>query len=257
MRGAPATVNIFGFRVKNTSLRGAAEAILDRSEKGLRENIFFVNAHCVNIAAKNPAYRKILSRADCVFADGVGIALASIVAGQALRDNINGTDLFPVLCDIAAQRKIPIALLGARPDIVQRCADRMTSRYPGLNIVCALDGYFGPEKDDEVIAKINASGAKVLLVARGVPIQETWIDQLGHRIEVPQVMAVGGLFDFYSGHVRRAPLVMRRLGLEWLVRLAQEPRRLFRRYVIGNPVFLYRTFRLRIQGRSNLRNRLS
>lgn len=256
MTMSPASIDIFGFRVNNISLREAAESILDRAASGTRENVYFVNAHCVNTAAKNLNYGKILSRADRIFADGVGLAIATRIAGVSLKDNINGTDLFPVLCEIAAEKQVPIAFLGASQRVVERCASRMETAYPGLNIVCALDGYFEDSDNDEVIDKINRSGAKLLLVAMGVPRQEIWIDKFGDRLNVPQVMAVGGLFDFYSGKVMRAPLFMRKAGLEWLVRLVQEPRRLFKRYVFGNPAFLFRTFRLRMQGRSFLRKKL-
>lgn len=253
----PATIEIFGFRVSNVTIGEAVDAILDQASRGIRENIYFVNAHCVNTAAEDPGYREVMSRADHVFADGVGLALAAKFAGESLRDNVNGTDLFPELCEKAAQNGTPIAFLGGRKDVVTRCARRMTSRYPGLQIVCALDGYFAREEEEAVIETINNSGAQILLVAKGMPRQEMWIDRVSDRLQIPQVMAVGGLFDFYSGRFIRAPHFLRKLGLEWLFRLAQEPRRLFKRYVIGNPVFLYRTLRLRLEGRSTIREKLT
>ena len=119
----------------------------------------------------------------------------------------------------------------------------MGSRYPGLRIVGARDGYFGPEEEEGVVEAINRSGARILLVAFGAPRQELWLQRWRDRLEPGVCMGVGGLFDFYSGRIPRAPAWMRELGLEWVFRLMQEPGRMWRRYVIGNPLFLSRVWR--------------
>jgi N-acetylglucosaminyldiphosphoundecaprenol N-acetyl-beta-D-mannosaminyltransferase len=116
----------------------------------------------------------------------------------------------------------------------------MLQRYPGLEIAGARDGYFRPEEEGAVIEAINGSGARILLVAFGAPRQELWIARWRDRLAPPVAMGVGGLFDFYSGRIPRAPVWMREIGLEWVFRLMQEPGRMWRRYVIGNPLFLYR-----------------
>jgi N-acetylglucosaminyldiphosphoundecaprenol N-acetyl-beta-D-mannosaminyltransferase len=162
--------------------------------------------------------------------------------GQGLRANVNGTDLFPHLCEAAARENLPIFLLGARPGIAQAAADAMVQRYPDLKVAGARDGYFGPDEDKTVVEAINASGAQILLAAFGAPRQELWIARWREHLTVAVAMGVGGLFDFYSGRIPRAPVWMREIGLEWVYRLLQEPGRMWRRYVIGNPIFLYRVW---------------
>jgi N-acetylglucosaminyldiphosphoundecaprenol N-acetyl-beta-D-mannosaminyltransferase len=146
------------------------------------------------------------------------------------------------LCESAARAGLPIYLLGARPGIARAAADAMVQRYPELVVAGARDGYFQSDEEPGVVDAINASGARILLVAFGAPRQELWIARWRDRLEVPVAMGVGGLFDFYSGRIARAPVWMREIGLEWVYRLMQEPGRMWRRYVIGNPLFLYRVW---------------
>ncbi len=200
----------------------------------------FVNPDCLNVAWKNGEYRNALLEADRVLPDGIGIHLGCRMLGQALQANVNGTDMFPLLCEAAAREQLPIYLLGARPDIAQAAAENMVQRYPQLKIVGARDGYFQPEEEEAVVDAINCSGARILLVAFGAPRQELWLRRWRDRLVPPVSMGVGGLFDFYSGRIARAPVWMREMGLEWVFRLMQEPGRMWRRYVIGNPLFLFR-----------------
>lgn len=251
----PDTVKVFGIQIDNCSIQEAAESVLNNAEQGIRESIYFLNAHCVNTAAQDASYLKALKNGR-VFGDGAGVTIAAKIAGFRLKENTNGTDLFPVLCELAAKRDLPIALIGGKRDIVTRCAENITKQFKGLTIACALHGFFDQDQESEIIQQINDSGAKIVLIGRGVPLQETWIHQVRDQLEAPQVMAVGGLFDFYSGHRKRAPLFLRKSGLEWLFRLSQEPTRLFSRYIVGNPLFLAKVVKLRLQGQSALRNQL-
>jgi N-acetylglucosaminyldiphosphoundecaprenol N-acetyl-beta-D-mannosaminyltransferase len=119
----------------------------------------------------------------------------------------------------------------------------VNERYPGVRLAGCRDGYFAPEENAAVVAAIRKARPDVLLVAFGAPRQELWLDQWSAELEVPVSFGVGGLFDFYSGRIRRAPLWMRETGLEWVYRLIQEPRRMWKRYLVGNVVFLYRVWR--------------
>lgn len=239
----PPLLNFFGISVVNTRMAEAVEWILEGAQQGHRRTLAFVNPDCLNIAWKDAVYRRVLLDADRVLPDGIGIHLGCRMLGTALRENVNGTDLFPRLCAAAASSGLALYLLGARPGIAAAAARNMQQRYPGLRIAGARDGYFTPEEEPEVIAGINASGAAILLVAFGVPRQELWIERWRSVLEPPICMGVGGLFDFYSGRIPRAPQWMREIGLEWVWRLLQEPRRMWRRYVIGNPLFLFRVWR--------------
>lgn len=233
---------LFGLKIENATIQEAADTLIAAARTGIRRRVYFVNAHCVNVAARDATYSRVLEEADLLYADGSGMAIAARLAGTPLRDNVNGTDLFPALCERAAAAGVPLALLGAKPGIAQRCAEKMQANYPGLSIVWHRDGFFAADEVQSLIASMNASGAKILLVARGVPLQETWIAKYAPHIDIPVVLGVGALFDFYSGAVPRSPAWMRKAGLEWAFRLALEPKRLFARYVLGNPIFLARLF---------------
>jgi N-acetylglucosaminyldiphosphoundecaprenol N-acetyl-beta-D-mannosaminyltransferase len=241
-----ASVDFLGLRFRDIALHEAASMLVRDAEHGVRRIVFFINAHCCNIAATDKNYADALRQADLLFADGFGVALAARMWGQRLRDNINGTDLFPLLCELAAARGVPIALLGAKPGVAEQCAARMSARYTGLRVVFTRDGYADAANPERTIASINRSGARILLVAKGVPLQELWITQHAEAINLPILMGVGALFDFYSGRIRRAPIALRRLKLEWLFRLSLEPRRLFTRYILGNPLFVYRALKMRL-----------
>jgi N-acetylglucosaminyldiphosphoundecaprenol N-acetyl-beta-D-mannosaminyltransferase len=239
----PAEVSIFGIPMINTSMDAAVEWILEVSEPGQSaRQVAFVNPDCLNIAWRNPGYKRVLCSADRVFPDGIGIRIGGRMLGWGLRDNVNGTDLFPLLCESATAAGRALYLLGARPGVAAGAAASMQQRFPRLRIAGCRDGYFSPDEEPDVVAEINASGAAILLVALGAPRQELWIAERLAGLQVPVAMGVGGLFDFYSGRIRRAPIWMREIGLEWVYRIMQEPGRMWRRYIIGNPVFLYRVW---------------
>lgn len=207
--------------------------------------VCFVNPSCLNTAVEDADYLAVLQDADLVLADGIGVRMAARLRGIALRDNVNGTDLFPRLCRRARRLDLPLFLLGARDGVAREAAQEMIRQVPGLRIAGTHHGYIAddPALEAGVIAEINASGARMLLVGMGAPHQERWLARHRHRLKVPVVIGVGGLFDFYSGRIPRAPLWVREIGMEWVWRLAQEPRRMWRRYVIGNPLFLWRVWR--------------
>lgn len=173
--------------------------------------------------------------------------------GQGVADNVNGTDLFPMLCERLAGTRHSLFLLGARPGIAEATAENMQQLYPGLKIAGTRDGYFTADEEQEVIGQINGSGATVLLVALGAPRQENWIMQNQQALDPGLMMGVGGLFDFYSGRISRAPVWVREIGLEWVWRLIQEPRRMWQRYLVGNFLFLYRVWREKTRNGSVLR----
>ncbi len=237
-------------RFQDFPLKKVADSLLSDAMTGNKRQVYFINAHCFNVSASDARYAAILQAAPHLYADGAGMAIAAKICGTVLENNVNGTDLFPVLCEKAAQQKIPIALLGAKPGIAAACASNMSARYSGLQVVWTHHGYTTAEEDLQLIDQLNKSGAKVLFVAKGVPMQEYWIDEYADRIEAPLILGVGALFDFYSGAIRRSPVWLRKLKLEWFFRLLMEPKRMFRRYVIGNPEFLMRAMWMRVSGKS-------
>lgn len=247
-RGEAATppfLDFFGITIVNTSMEEAIDWIETRGgvADGSVAQLAFVNPDCLNIAHTNDEYRDVLRAADRVLPDGIGIHVGCRLLGTSLKANVNGTDLFPRLCERFATTGQSVFLLGARPEIAAAAAEAMQKKYEGLNIAGVRDGYFSEEDEASVIQQINDSGASVLLVAFGVPKQELWLAANRDRLQVPVQMGVGGLFDFYSGRIPRAPQWLRELGMEWSWRLLQEPGRMWRRYLVGNWVFLYRVWK--------------
>ena len=250
MAGGPLpgrAVRLFGLGVCDTSRAAAAHWIVSQAVQGARTRIGFINAHCVNVMYRDDAYRTALQHCDRIFVDGSGMMLAARSAGIALTDNLNGTDLFPVLCRQAALAGQGIFLFGGREGVAREAGQRMLAEIPGLVVSGSHHGYVanGPD-EDRLIDAINASKAAIVLVGLGVPAQELWIARNHTRLHAAVLIGVGGLFDYYSGRIARAPTLLRRSGLEWVWRMAMEPRRLAGRYVLGNVEFLARLARLRL-----------
>jgi exopolysaccharide biosynthesis WecB/TagA/CpsF family protein len=234
--------HVFGVEVVNSSMAEVLDDLEERLESDMKTSVGFVNADCLNKCFSNTEYHETLRAMERVYPDGIGVRLAAQMFGNGVQENINGTDLFPLLCQRLAGTSHGIFLLGAREGLAEKAAENMTERYPGVSFAGCQHGYFTADNEDEVINKINASGASVLLVAMGAPQQELWLARNRDRLNARILMGVGGLFDFYSGRIERAPVWIREVGLEWVWRLLQEPGRMWRRYVIGNPLFLYRVW---------------
>ena len=252
-RGLP-RIEICGLPIDNVTMDAALDAMMERLATRTRTKLFFVNADCVNVAHRDPEYRRTVQRGDLVFADGSGMRLAGRVLRSPIADNVNGTDFFPRACQRLAQSGHRVFLLGGRPGVAERVVARMRERHPGLRICGTHHGYFDRAKRSHEIAElVRRSGADVLLVAFGAPAQEKWIAAHLEATGATVALGVGGLFDFYSGDVPRAPVWMRRAGIEWIYRFWQEPRRLWKRYWIGNFVFTARVLREAATGARGVR----
>ncbi|WP_254430675.1 MULTISPECIES: WecB/TagA/CpsF family glycosyltransferase [unclassified Ruegeria] len=227
---------ILGLPVVNARSGQVISKLLD----GTRRTVFFLNAHCANIRARNHTYRAALARADMILPDGIGVEVTAKLQGVPLAENLNGTDFVPKLLKRAARLGQSVYLLGGSPGTAQAAAARLQHMIPDLVVVGTRDGYEGAARVDEAIDDINQSGADILLIAMGVPLQELWITQNRHRLDPGIALGVGALFDFLAGNVRRAPRIVRRARMEWAWRLAMEPRRMARRYLVGNFEFLVR-----------------
>lgn len=232
-------LSIGGIPFLNTTLKEAVDTIVALAGQKAGENIFFINPHCLNIARNHPVYARILRDTRYVYPDGSGIVMACQMLNTPLKENVNGTDLFPKLCVEAEALQLRLYLLGGREGVAETMRQKLLAEYPKLQFAGLQHGFFKPEERDQVIAAINQSGADILLVAMGVPGQEIWLFEQRDKLTVPVRLGVGGLFDFYSGRIPRAPLWLREIGMEWTYRLLMEPTRMAKRYLIGNVVFLY------------------
>lgn len=234
-------MQLFGIRLPNLTMSEAVARVEHAMQGGkTAEPVFFVNPDCLNKTFSDPEYAAILRSADHVLPDGIGLTVAGKILGTPLRQNVNGTDMLPFLCAMLAKNSQSLFLLGGQPGVAERMAEKLVATY-GVKIAGTHHGYFDHQSaSGPVIDLINRSGADLVLVAFGAPLQEKWITAHRQHLEVGAVLGVGGLFDFYSGKTKRAPRWLREIGLEWAYRILQEPGRMWRRYVIGNPLFLFR-----------------
>jgi N-acetylglucosaminyldiphosphoundecaprenol N-acetyl-beta-D-mannosaminyltransferase len=253
---APQRVAIADVAFDNVNMDEALDRVNALLDGDTAHQVSFVNAACVNIAARHRGYRRALARAALVLPDGIGVRLGTSLLGQRMKQNVNGTDLFPRLCDLLNGRAARLFLLGGAPGVAEQVAAVIAQRWPAIQVVGLRDGYFGVAGEGAVATAVRASGADLLLVARGVPSQDLFIDRYLPQLGVKVAMGVGGLFEFVSGRIPRAPLWMRESGLEWTWRLWQEPTRLWRRYLIGNLSFLGRVALQRIGWRAPAADRL-
>jgi N-acetylglucosaminyldiphosphoundecaprenol N-acetyl-beta-D-mannosaminyltransferase len=190
---------------------------------------------------------------ELITADGQSVVWASRILRQPLPQRVTGIDLMHALFEAARSHGHRVYLLGAREQILERAAAEVESTYPGISIVGRHHGYFGPEEEPELVASIAEARPDLLFVALETPAKELFLARNRERLGIPFVMGVGGAFDVLAGLRRRAPRWMRQVGLEWLYRLAQDPRRLARRYVVGNSQFIWLVARERLGGRARRR----
>ncbi|UJR81178.1 WecB/TagA/CpsF family glycosyltransferase [Sandaracinus amylolyticus] len=226
--------------VDNVTVDEALRTIVDAPRRDRARIVHFAHAHLLNLAYEDEALASALSRADLVLPDGIGVRLAARMQGVELRHNVNGTDLFPLLCRRAAERGVPVVLVGAREGIAEQCVARMRSEIPELDVPFVSHGYLGEAGSRRAAARVRALRRVIVLVGMGSPRQELWAWRHLADARGATVLTVGGLFDMCSGAIARAPAAWREVGLEWAWRLLMEPRRMARRYVVGNPLFLGR-----------------
>jgi N-acetylglucosaminyldiphosphoundecaprenol N-acetyl-beta-D-mannosaminyltransferase len=250
-------VSFLGLSIDEMTSPEAVRTIRNMWHAGAKNRVFFVNAHCLNVAASNEEYRESLGMAELVLADGSGVLLASRLLDLPIQHNLNGTDLVPLLCAVAAEEQRSVFLLGAQPGVAERAAKKLCARFPNLRIAGIQHGFFDPSENAALVEHINAARPDMLIVALGVPLQELWLTRHFAQLDVPVCLAVGALFDFLSDSVPRAPQLLRRWGIEWLYRLYREPRRLWRRYIVGNVTFLARVCAVRFLGMEPIRPPLS
>ena len=230
---------ILGVPVEVQTFRTAVERIDTRYARCEPVTVAFANAHTLNVASANDDFRRALQNS-LVFNDGIGVDVASrLLYGSPFPENLNGTDFGPNYLR-ATRHRYRIFLLGATPGTAERAAQRLSSMCPQHEFVGCHHGHFDDGQAPQLIDLIRHSKADVLLVAMGNPKQELFIQKHLAATGCILGIGVGALFDFLAGNVPRATPWVQRWRLEWLYRLAQEPRRLARRYLVGIPVFLMR-----------------
>ncbi|MGH8026353.1 MAG: WecB/TagA/CpsF family glycosyltransferase [Pseudoxanthomonas sp.] len=217
-----------GYRMRSITRQRLAEEVLGALDSGHKRQVFFANTNFV--VQCRPLRARLQAPSVCVVNDGIGMDLASwLIHRRRFAENLNGTDFIPYLCAQSA-RPLRFFLLGSRPGVAEQAARHLVEAL-GQQVVGTCDGYAEyADAGSGLTARINASGAQVVLVAFGNPRQEAWILDHCAASDAPVMFGVGALLDFLSGNARRAPPWMRTLHLEWLFRLLLEPKRLLKRY---------------------------
>ncbi|HLH63668.1 MAG TPA: WecB/TagA/CpsF family glycosyltransferase [Ktedonobacteraceae bacterium] len=225
-----ASTYVLGVRVDRLSQQQALDAIerliaLRRASSNTLpcRQIITVNTEFVMAAQRNRLFRKAINSAALVIADGIGVVWATHFMGCPTPERITGTDTLVALARRCAKAGYRLYLLGAAPGVAELAAARLQELAPGLEIAGTYAGSPAVSEEDAIIERIQAAGADVVCVAYGAPAQDLWIYRNLERLPAALAMGVGGAFDFLSGRQRRAPLIMQRMGLEWLYRLYREP----------------------------------
>ena len=206
-----------------------------------------INASKVNLMEKNPKLRKIVNSCPLINADGASIVWAAKRLGIPLKERVTGIDLFLQLVKLASQKGYKIYLFGAKEQVVVKVKRIFEEKYPGIKIVGYRNGYFSEVQEPQMVAEMAASGADMMFVAFSSPKKEYWVNKYLQDLKIPFVMGVGGSFDVVAGVTNRAPLWMQNHGLEWFYRFIQEPRRMWKRYIVGNAKFILLTYRAKFR----------
>ena len=229
-------IKILGVRFDLVEFYQAAGIVCDWLKKNNKRYIVTHNPEFVAAAQKDEEFRQILTNADLSITDGRGIQLAARFLGMPVPERIAGTDFMAELCKKFLELQIPVFLLGGENGSAEKCAKKLISDFSNLQIAGFFEGDAGEAGDTETVNAINRTNAQVVFVAYGAPKQEKWIARnLPELTNIKAAMGVGGAFDYISGNVSRAPIFMRKLGLEWLWRLFKQPRRfnrIFRAVII-------------------------
>ena len=235
---------IFDLDIQTAPPAELLRRILGYAERGEHRRVSYVNAHVINESFDISELRRALLDADLVYCDGYGVRLAARMIGLPVPHRMTGADWIWAVAAMCEEAGLSIYLLGSDPGASAEAAAALERWYPRLKVSGNHHGYFdidGPH-NERVVEHINELKPDLLLVGMGTPQQEVWAERYFDRLDAHVVWTVGALFDYLSNRIRRAPYFLSDNGLEWVFRLAVEPRRLWRRYLIGNPVFLSRVF---------------
>jgi N-acetylglucosaminyldiphosphoundecaprenol N-acetyl-beta-D-mannosaminyltransferase len=250
----PLKVDICGIKVDKYSFDEVVDQIINHAVlKQSPEYVVTPNAQHIVTLQKDNLFRKIYQNAFLTVPDGVSLLWAAKLFNTPLSERVTGIDLFERLCQKSAEIGLKIFLLGGRPGAAEKAADTLRKRYPNIKVVGTYCPPYGFESDQLELEKINfailSAKPDILFVGLGAPKQEYWMYQNYQNLNVPVSLGIGVSFELVSGIVQRAPRFMQEIGLEWFFRLIVEPRRLWKRYVIGNTIFILLVLKQKIISR--------
>jgi N-acetylglucosaminyldiphosphoundecaprenol N-acetyl-beta-D-mannosaminyltransferase len=228
-------VGILGAYVDSVTLDEALQRAHEFVMSGTPHQVVTVNVDFIRLAQENLEFRAIINRSDLAIADGMPLVWASKLSGERLPERVTGVELVEQCCALAAREGYSVFLLGGEDGVAEAAGKILAERHAGLKVVGAYSPPVGPFSDEEnrkMVDMIREAQPDMLFVAFGAPKQDMWIAQHRDQISVPLAVGVGGVFNFVTGRVQRAPGWMQKSGMEWLFRVLQEPQRLWRRYFL-------------------------
>ncbi len=232
-------ISMMGCLIDNLTMEETLQRVASFIRAGTPHQHVVVNVDKLVKASREPELRRIINDCALINADGMPVVWAARLLGKPLKERVAGIDLFESLMRRAAAHGWRVFLLGAREEVVARVHALYEQKYKGLVIAGHRDGYWSAAEEGEVVEQVAAAHADLLFVAISSPKKEQFLGRYQARMRVPFAMGVGGSFDVAAGLVRRAPVWMRRAGLEWFYRFLQEPRRMFRRYFVDDIAFFW------------------
>jgi N-acetylglucosaminyldiphosphoundecaprenol N-acetyl-beta-D-mannosaminyltransferase len=252
-----APTELFEIDVQTAPPADLLRRILSFSGESSRHRVTYVNAHVLNQSFSNPELRRALQASDLVYCDGYGVRLAAKLIGLPVPHRMTGADWIWAAAALCQESGRSLYLLGSDPGVAAEAAAQLERWYPRLDVCGTHHGYFqiGGPHSERVLEHISERRPDLLLVGMGTPQQELWVERCYERIDAHVVWTVGALFDYIARRVPRAPHWMADHGLEWIFRLALEPRRMWRRYLFGNPLFLRRVWHARRERKTALPHR--
>jgi N-acetylglucosaminyldiphosphoundecaprenol N-acetyl-beta-D-mannosaminyltransferase len=232
----------------------------EAAKRGAPLFIVTPNVDFIVRAGKDEEFRSLVNAADLSLCDSAIVLRASALLGKRLKGKITGSDASEMLLRLASERGEGVYLLGSRDDTLGLAVANLQAKFPDLRIAGSHNGYFDDSSSPALVEEINRSGARYLLIGMGSPRQEKWVERNRGRLEnVRFIICIGGLFEVFSGTIKRAPKAMQFLGLEWAWRLINDPKRLWKRYLVDDLVFfsyLFKDFRAARGGKSNNKERI-
>lgn len=253
------SINLFGVSISKIKLNEMMQEIRTAVHQHTKVLIGYVNISSMNMAYELPDFRSNLEKFNIVYCDGFGVMLGARLMGEALPERFTAPDFIDDVMQILIETDGGVFLLGSKPGIAALAGAELVKRNPGLKLSGTHHGYYdktpGSQENESVVSQINTAAPALLLMGFGNPLQEEWILQNWDKLDVPVALMTGAMFDTLSGTTPRAPKFVTDHGLEWLSRLLIEPRRMWRRYLVGNPLFFLRILIQKLGG--NKRNQPS
>lgn len=232
------SIEIFGCRIAALTMSETVTCIDKTIRKGTPSQHVVINAGKVVMMRRDDRLRAIIRNCALVNADGQAIVWAARMLGKPLPERVAGIDLMIELLNLAEKKQYKVFFLGARDEVLGQFIKKVTEQFPGIQIAGFRNGYWKDPENDLVVQQVRQADPDILFVGISSPKKEYWLSDNLNALGVPFAMGVGGSFDVLAGKVRRAPVWMQKTGLEWFYRFAMEPRRMWKRYLVGNTIFI-------------------